>query len=253
MAASMIRSAGRSALTTILLAALLAAFGACGAPEYDYVTNSSEHVYFKVPHTWRKVEPIAPETFTSPVDPASGEAAVRDAARTWQVAYDSDSRGDKPDVLFGNEGKPFVYAQVRTLTESERNAMSINGMRDAFLPVTEDGRTSNVDRDAKIVQALQAGELSLVQAQFLVSGLSGFELLADQVMNPGDGIKAVRTVFNYYDVKYSDVLHTFDQTVQVSADGSHRYLFVISSAAAYYREHFDQLDAIATSFTVRSS
>jgi hypothetical protein len=252
MAATMIKPTRRPARLTLLLAALVSAVAACGAPTYTYVKNSNEHLYFKVPHEWRKVDPIAPDVFTDPVDPASFESAKRDAARAWQAAYDSDRSGENPDVLFGNDGKPFVYAQVRKLTEDQRDEMSINALRDLFLPVTDSGRKVAAQHDQEIIDSFQKGELSLNEARLRWSGLSGFELIGDRVLDPGNGIKGVRTVFNYYNAKYSDVLHTFDQTVLLSSDSSRAYLFVISCAAAYYREHFDQLNTIATSFTVRS-
>lgn len=69
MARSMIAPARRpgSVLVVALLVALASLLAACGTPEFTFVTNSKDRVYFKVPHKWREVAPIDPIKFTLPV------------------------------------------------------------------------------------------------------------------------------------------------------------------------------------------
>jgi hypothetical protein len=252
MARSMIAPARRpgSLFAAALLVALASVLGACGTPEFTFVTNSKERVYFKVPHEWREVNAIDPIKFTLPVEPGSQEEADRDARRVWAVAYDSDDLDREPDVLFGNRGKPFIFAKVFVLDEEQRNSASLDTMRDALgLPVSQASREARAEHLRQVELAMQAGRLSPEQAAS-ANSLRGFELLVDEVLSPGDGLKGVREIYNY---KYGDgPVHTYDQTVLLSADSSRLYVFVISSAADYYREHFDELNEIATSFTVRS-
>ena len=44
------------ALLLLSVAALVALLAGCGAPEYTYVTNSTDRTYLKVPTSWRPID-----------------------------------------------------------------------------------------------------------------------------------------------------------------------------------------------------
>jgi hypothetical protein len=122
-----------------------------------------------------------------------------------------------------------VYARVAQLTTDEQNAVSLDMLRNAFLPVTADAR----------------------QAATATLPLTGFELVHDEVLTPSSGLHGVRVVYDYE--LGNGVLHTFDQTALVNNDGSKLYLLIIRCSTNCYRQRSGELDTIAKSFTVRSS
>lgn len=217
---------GAAALT---VTAVLAGAGACGAPEFTYVKNSGQKTYFKVPHEWHQIGTDALDDTLGGTNPESAKAEVRQQL-WWSVAYDASEDPD-PDHLLTNTPtlEPIVYARVAQLTEAQQNSMSLDTLRNAFLPVTADAR--------------EAAAASVP--------LDGFELVQDEVLTPANGLHGVRVVYNYE--LAGGVLHTFDQTALVNNDGSKVYLLIIRCTASCYRERSGELDSVASSFTVRSN
>lgn len=200
----------------------------CAAPEYTYVKNSDQKTYFKIPHEWHQIETDDLDDYLTGANPDSAASVIRQQ-RWWSVAYDADadpSPGHLTTSLVTDE--PVVYARVAQLTEPQQNAVSLDGLRDLFLPVTADAREA----------AASTGQLT------------GFELLKDEVLTPDDGTHGVRVVYDY-DLGQG-VLHTFDLTALVNNTGDKLYLLFIRCTTSCYRERADELDTIATSFTVRS-
>jgi hypothetical protein len=118
---------------------------------------------------------------------------------------------------------------VAQLTEPQQNAVSLDMLRNAFLPVTDDAR----------------------QAAAEALPLEGFELLHDEVLTPSNGLHGVRVVYDY-ELGFG-VLHTFDLTALVNNDSSKLYLLIIRCSTSCYRERAGELDTIAKSFTVRGT
>jgi len=217
----------RPSRVAFLLVGLVMVLASCGSPEFTYVQNSGEHTYFKVPAEWTEIDRAALDGMLAPEDPDSVAAQVRKQL-IWSVAYDADPE-PSPTHLFGASTKPFVYASVRKLAESERGAVSFNTLRNFVLPVTPEARQSA--KDAGLV-------------------LQDFELIRDEVLTPGKGIHGVRAVFNYRHPGGS--LQTFDQTAYVTDDASRVYFLLLRCSARCYRERGSELDMVARSFTVRS-
>jgi hypothetical protein len=117
---------------------------------------------------------------------------------------------------------------VRRLSEAEVNAVSLVQARDLLLPVTDSARQENA-------------------ANLL---FQGFELLHDETLPPADGIRGVRTVFNY--APGGGGLQTYDQTIYVDDAGRRLYQFILRCSASCYRQRQAELDVLVQSFTVRS-
>lgn len=216
----------RAALAALLTAVALV-LGGCGAPEFDYVKNADDGVYFKVPHGWQRIEHEAMDWMLSGEDPDSVAAAAR-RERIWSVGYDASVVPQPLHLFLGTGDQPFVYAMVRRLSENELNAVSLNGARDLLLPVTESARAEN--------------------AQNAV--FQGFELVSDEILPAEGSVRGVRSVFNYSPGGGS--LQTFDQTVYVDDAGRRLYQFILRCSASCYRERAAELDVLVQSFTVRS-
>lgn len=208
--------------------AVIMVVAACAAPEYTYVKNSGQKTYFKVPHAWHETGTNSLDDTLSGTNPDSAGAAVRQQS-WWSVAYDADNNPDAEHLLTASvTDEPIVYARVAQLSESQQNKVSLDMLRDVFLPVTDDAReaaASSID-------------------------LTGFELVHDEVLTPSTGLHGVRVVYDYE--LGNGVLHTFDETALVNNDNSKLYLLLIRCSTACYRDRSGELETIATSFTVRS-
>jgi hypothetical protein len=210
--------------------ALIAALAAgCASPEFTYVRNDDGQTYFKVPAVWRQIDQKALDALLEQSDPESATAQVRKKL-VWSVAYDAHAEPAVQHLYgLGTADEPFVFARVTTLLPSERDALSLNGMRDVLLPVSEEVR-------AKAEQ---------------IPGypLTGFELLADEVLHPGDGVRGVHVRFNY--AVQGAGMQTFDLTSYLSADSQRLSTMLVRCSAACYRERAAEFDRITQSFKVK--
>ncbi|MEU8006728.1 hypothetical protein AB0B66_36695 [Catellatospora sp. NPDC049111] len=216
----------RAALAALLTTAALV-LGGCGAPEFEYVKNADDGVYFKVPHGWQRIEHEAMDWMLSGEDPDSVAAAAR-RERIWSVGYDASIVPQALHLFLGTGDEPFVYAMVRRLSENEINAVSLNGARDLLLPVTDSARADNAQNPV----------------------FQGFELVSDEILPTEGTVRGVRSIFNYS--PGGGGLQTFDQTVYVDDAGRRLYQFIVRCSASCYRARAAELDALVQSFTVRS-
>lgn len=211
------------------VAAVMAGAGGCGEPEFTYVKNSGQKTYFKIPHRWHQIGTDTLDNTLGGTNADSANAKAR-AQMWWSVAYDASEDPDSDHLLTSSPtDEPIVYARVAQLTESQQNQVSLDMLRNSFLPVTADAR--------------EAAAASVP--------LDGFELVQDQVLTPSNGLHGVRVIYDYE--LDGGVLHTFDQTALVNNDGSKLYLLIIRCSASCYSERSSELDEIASSFTVRSN
>jgi hypothetical protein len=224
----MTRGALRATPLVLLSITLVTGLAGCGSSHYTYVKNSAQKTYFKVPANWNKIEQRTLDESLGAEDPDSASARVR-TKLTWAVAYDA-SKIPTPSHLYGygfDSPQPFVHAIIQPLSPDQQGVISLNTLRDSFLPVTAERREAATEQ----------------------LGLSGFELLRDDVLTPGHGIRGVRITYNYR-IPAVPLLQTFDVTSYVSDDGR-LYRFVIRCSAKCYQDRSGELDAIAKSFTVR--
>ena len=219
--------------TAGVLAASMAAAG-CGKAEYTYVSNSDDKTYFKVPSGWSEadVKPVD-DYFAWSIFDVEPDSATRDRVDQifWSAVYDAAEEPTGHHMVTSYPtGEPVAYSLVMHMPESLRGPVSLDYLRNMFLPVTDSVRAAYDE----------AGD----------SGLSGFELLQDEVLTPADGIRGVRVVYNYR--LSSGVVHTIDLTAHANNDSSVIYLLLIRCTASCYQERAAELNEIATSFTVRS-
>ncbi len=208
-------------LWMILLAVTVSA---CGAPQFTYVANADAHTYFKVPPQWHKITDSA---LAAQLHRGSGSAQQ---AGFWSVGYDGSNPPSAAHVFDSGTPQPFAFALVEKLTPAASSAMSYNGLRDLFLPVTPATRQV----------AAKSG-----------FALTGFHLLRDTMLTPGQGVHGVRVTFEY---TFPDGnTDTFDQVAFTNADDTEVYLLVLHCLAICYSQHHGEIDTVMKSFTVRSN
>ncbi len=227
----MVTRAIRFGAVALAAAAAVSVAAACGSPEFTYVKNSEEQTYFKVPDGWHRIsEGALEEQFIA--EPKESLTAEIKRQRSWSVAYDAAAPPSVSHLLSGQTtDEPIVYAEILQLSEEQQGVLSLDMMRDYFFPVTKDARDA--------VAAAGGGQQ-----------LGFFEPVSDEVLTPSTGIHGVRVIFDYR--LAGGALHTFDQTALVNNSTNRLYVLLIRCSTRCYRQRADQLDTIATSFTVRS-
>ncbi|MBB6548236.1 lipoprotein [Nonomuraea rubra] len=213
------------ALIALMVAVLT--LSACGQPEFTYVRDKDGTTYFKVPASFTQLDAYPIELYLSGDHPGS-QAAVLRAQRVWSTAFDQSADPSVNHLLGSTE--PFVYATVHQLTEEQRDAVSLNRLRDFILPVTEEMRT------AYLQQAIQSNQPPM---------FGRFELIKDEVLALDGGAKGVRVRFNY---QIGNEIQTFDHTALLDAKGTKVSVMLIGCQSVCYAKRAAEFDKIASSF-----
>jgi len=203
----------------VLLAATLLA--GCGAPRYTYVKNSADHMYVKIPASWHSID-------QKDLDNAIGLDPAEDASSRglWLQGYDA---ADTPSALhlFGSSApEPAVLVSVQQVPQASRGGLSLDGLRDFFFPVSPTARQNNQNPQ-----------------------LTGFGLLADDVLTPGDGVRGVHTVFRYR--LGGGPPQMMDQTGYLNDDASKVYLLLVRCSTTCYKDRHGEIENVVSSFTIR--
>jgi hypothetical protein len=222
------RSSPGTARALLLLAvtALVALVAGCGAPEYTYVTNSTDRTYLKVPASWRPID-----------DKAMNDAIGFDPTLTeeerglWFEAYDADVE-PSPMHLFGpSAAAPAAFVGVQQIPESARGQFSLDRLRDLFYPVS--------------ASAQEAAEMDPT------SGVTDLGLVSDEVLTPGNGLRGVHSVFRY---RVGDgPMQMMDQTAYLNDDASKLYMFFVRCSTECYEQRQKEIGNVVSSFTVRET
>ena len=213
--------------------AVLGLVAGCGSSKYEYVSNSAEHTYFRVPSTWQRLNDNQLQRALVKGDPSSLEEASAEASK-WVVAYDAASSPSLNHLKLDSvPDAPIILAEVKKLTADERGKVSLDTMRDTLFPVSKDSQ-----EQAKQVLAQQGSAYKV-------------ELLTDQVLTPSGGVHGVRTAYN---VKFGNLpLQTVDLLAYVSDDSSTMYSLIVRCSTQCYVANFNEIDKAVKSFTVKDS
>jgi hypothetical protein len=204
---------------------VLVAVAGCGSSQYHYVKNSDDNVYFKIPSSWSQVDQQSLEEEVNG-DPDSATAQVA-REQQWVVAYDAAPDPSVEHVLsVDTPDEPIAFARVSQLSEQQLAQVSLDSLRNLFLPVTSAARQ----------QAAAAGQ-----------AFEGFELIRDETLT-SDGLRGVRSTYNY---EISGGLQTFDLSAFVNDENGKVYMLLVRCSAKCYRERSSELEDIASSLTVK--
>jgi hypothetical protein len=191
----------------------------CLSPSYTYVADSSDKAYFKVPPSWREVSP-------SSLQQVEGQSSQ--GTYLWSRAYDDSASPSVRDV-FSSSSKPVAYASVLGLSASQADNVSFNSMRDLLLPVTSTAR-----------DAASAAHV----------GLTGFQLLSDQMITDSHHDRGIREIFDY---NLGTAPETFDLTVMTNSDTTKLFFLLVHCQTASFAANYPQIEKVVGSFTVGGS
>ena len=191
----------------------------CLSPNYTYVADSSDSAYFKVPPSWHEVSP-------SSLQQVQGQSSQ--GTYLWSRAYDDTASPSVKDV-FSSSSKPVAYASVLGLSASQASDVSFNSMRDLLLPVTPTARN-----------AASAAHI----------GLTGFQLLSDQMITDSHHDRGIREIFDY---NLGILPETFDLTVMTNSNTTKLFFLLVHCQTASFAANYPQIEKVVGSFTIGGS
>jgi hypothetical protein len=224
---------GRVKRLPILVTATAILLAGCTSG-YTYVTNSKTKTFFKIPDQWRLYSEN--EIFASQIQGLSPQSEAAAKQALWMVAFDADPHPSL-DHLFQLTTRcdavkatspqklpvgcyPEGFAQVRPLSDNQRDGLSLATLRNEIFPVD----------------------------QLMTADPSSVEVLRQDDIVLGSGFHGSRYVMN---VKRDDVFLTLDQTALVDPATKMLYLFAIGCEAHCYLAHQKTIDQIVQSWTVK--
>jgi hypothetical protein len=193
----------------------------CGAPAYTYVADSSAKTYYKVPSQWHQIS-------QHDID-AALRAAGGSSDGIWSTAFDASQSPSGNNFLAPGLTKPFVFAEVGTLSSTVSNELSYNMLRDFMLPVT-----------------------STTRQQDAAAGfpLTNFKQLRDDTITGKAGVHGVRETFQY--TFPGGAADTFDEDVLTNADQTVVYFLILHCTNSCYSQYQTNINTVMSSFTVGS-
>ena len=207
----------------VVLAAIVLVAG-CGGPQFTYVKNADDRTYLKVPNTWRQIDPAQ---FTAVL---GSPPANSSAEGTWIVGYDAATTPALDHMFDADLGSPVILVSVDAIPEKSRGQVSLDVVRDYRFPVSATARQ----------------QFTMTGAS---GGLSDFQLIQDEVLTPGHGIRGVHSVYAYR--VDGGPPQIFDQLGYVNDDASKLYLAIARCSAQCFQQRQQEIEDVVNSFTVR--
>ena len=193
------------------------------APSKQFAGNKSDGAFFAVPNGWTLIS--NEDLNTEEGNTTNQNDLDRLAMVTYQVGYTSaKSLSARQVFTLEPTNDPVVFARFRDLFPEERNAISLNSLRDVILPITSYTNGSKTSQN-------------------------NFQLIDDQeiVQKGGKGVNLV------YSFDYNGTNETVNQTALYSNDQNKIYLFIVRCSADCYNTHSAEINQIVKSFTVRGA
>jgi hypothetical protein len=198
----------------------------CGAAQYTYVTNSEDRTYLRIPATWQQIDERSLQDALG-IDPTVDPAA----AGFWLQGYDADASPSAAHLVGPHAEAPALFVSVQQVPPAARGQVSLDYMRDVFYPVSPSGQEQ--------------------LAQNPASPFTGFTVMDDEVLTPGDGLRGVHSVYKFR--LMDGPVQVFDQIVYTNDDASKIYIFFVRCSAECYEQRQQEIGNVVSSFTVRES
>jgi hypothetical protein len=201
------------------LALVLGLLTSCGGSQYQYVNNSSEGAYFKVPSAWA--------LFHLTQQDKEGRAAAlpTDTQRIWHVAFDAAKPPKQDDLAVAEPTSVVGDVQIYALSASDNDQASQSALRRIIFggidPVLQDPGTP-----------------------------AQWEVVSYTPVTSGSGIVGSRTVINVPSSTTPGKWTTIDGSEMFDATLGRAYLLQMRCDSQCYLSARQSVDEIATSWKV---
>jgi hypothetical protein len=177
-----------------------------------------------VPAGWSQIAQRDLDKFAAPDLDEAAAAQLR--AQTWTVAFDAGHRPSIQHIFSAQVQDPVVFARVLRNDSGDSTPMTLDALRDFFLPVSETARLT---------------------AQASGQALPGFKSVVDDVTTREGGLRGVHEVFRY---TVNGVVQTFDQTALTTKDASRVYILLVRCTQTCFADRRGELESVVRSFIV---
>ena len=114
---------------------VLGALSACGNPDYQYISNAQESLFFRVPYEWQVYRMTEKDKEGRPAPLPAG------IERSWHVVVDAAAQPTPDNVNRELPESPVIDAQVYALSSYNNDTMSQSKLREVmfgFDPLLQD-------------------------------------------------------------------------------------------------------------------
>ena len=214
---SLLRDRGWSgALAALALAGLAVA---CGAPQYQYIANRDRGMFFRVPNDWHVFD--AEDVLEQSAEDGEVVDVEAAAAQQWAVVFDADPQPSLDHASIQALEHPIGLARIRELAPDERDAFSLQSLRNELVPLDE---IATQDEDAVTARDFE-------------------EVLLE------DGQQGIRFTFDLRTAQ--DEVVRYEQLAFVDAATRYVYLMAVGCSRACFEERVDEIRQITDSWTLR--
>jgi len=214
---------GRLGRVRLLAGALLVAaplvLAACAGSGYNYVKNSEDKTYFKVPDSWKLYGQDS--VLNALKGSLSTDEIQQRRDNSWTTVFDADPSPSINHLALKNPQYPLGRAVVQTLSADAADSASLQSLRNIFF-----------DFDT----ALQNGSATVLSYDpvELDGGFHGSHLVARMDEKGASSI-------------------TFNQTAVFDQSTSKVYAISIYCSTGCYNKYESKIDKVIDSWTVRNS
>jgi hypothetical protein len=215
-------SARRAAAATVVVSGL--ALGACGGANYEYVSNSSEQLFFKVPKGWELYR------FTESDTNGRLEGLPESFEQLWRVGFDAADEPDPANVAVldavppSSLDQPVGQARVYAVNSAAaRDGLSLSAARELAVGFDPLNAPDNLSNLVEIVD---------------FSGL-----------DERNGVQGSRVVFNVRESADAP-WQTIDLTTMYDVGRSRLYMFTVACSASCFEQNQSSIFDVTTSWKV---
>jgi hypothetical protein len=198
--------------------------GACGGAKYEYVSNSSEQLYFKVPRGWELYR------FTDSDTEGRLVGLPESFEQVWRVGFDAADEPDPsnvaqldavpPDTLEQPVGQARVFA---VNSAAARDGLSLAAARELALGFDPLNAPDDLSNLVEVVDFLSLDERN--------------------------GVQGSRVVFNVRN-SVDDPWQTMDVTTMYDVTKARLYMFTVACSASCFEQNQNSIFDVTTSWKV---
>jgi hypothetical protein len=217
-----------------LVVGVLMATG-CGS-DYRYVSNREDGAFFKVPDSWQLYE--EGDLLRAEDDSVSEDDVEGLAETVWLRGFDAADDPDPQHVVDVTAESPRGYAEVRALSETERDGLDYGALRRSGYPLHDPTTGEAVD---PLEYAAQDPEGVITVLDYQDEGTLG-KLELD------DGLRGVRLITRIALEDEEPVI--LEQVSVVDAATRRHYGFTVGCTERCWEDNEDVIREIADSWTL---